>query len=164
MANGFSGSYFYQIDEKGRMRSPTEIRNSLGSGLRIGYGLGKYLVIYTAESYERESENQMKVNPVTERTQYKYYRNLFLSMMPFECDAQGRFKIPVQFRNEFGFKDNAEVVVIGNNTTVEIWSKKYFELRNNDDVAYYMVLTDEERNQADERLAALEKAKAEDKK
>ena len=164
MENGFSGSYFYQIDEKGRMRIPGEIRNSLGSGLRIGYGLGKYLVIYTAESYKRESENQMKVNPVTERTQYKYYRDLFLSMMPFECDTQGRFKIPVQFRNDFGFKDNAEVVVIGNNTTVEIWSKKYFDRRNDDDVAFYMLLNDDERRLADEKTAALDNAKEEGKK
>ena len=163
MANGFSGSYFYQIDEKGRMRIPSEIRNSLGTGLRIGYGLGKYLVIYTAESYERESENQMKVNPVTERTQFKYYRNLFSSMMPFECDNQGRFKIPVQFRDKFGFRDNAEVVVIGNNTTVEIWSKKYFDHANDDDVSYYMVMSDEERKAADERMAAWDK-KDEDKK
>ena len=164
MENGFSGSYFYQIDEKGRMRMPVDIRNSLGSGLRIGYGLGKYLVIYTAESYKREMDNQLKVNPVTDRVQYKYYRNLFLSMMPFECDSQGRFKIPVQFRNEFGFRDNAGVVIIGNNNNVEIWSKKYFDRRNDDDVAYYMVLSDDERKAADEKTAALDKAREEGKK
>lgn len=164
MATTFSGSYFYQIDDKGRMRLPSEFRNSLGSGLRIGYGLGKYLVIYTAESYERETENQLKVNPVTDRTGYKYYRNLFLSMQPFDCDSQGRFKIPVGFRADFGFSDKEEVVIVGNNQTVEIWSKKYFDRRNEDEVAYYMLLSDAERLEADAKTEALDKAKAAGKK
>lgn len=157
MAKSFCGSYVYQMDDKGRMRLPTEIRNSLGGDLHIGYGMGQFLVIYTAESYEKECERQAQINPFTDRTGVKYYRNLFISMKPFECDAQGRFKLPAEFRTELGFKD--EVIVVGNNTTVEIWSKKFFARRDEDEVAFYRLLTQEERAAADARTAALDGGK-----
>lgn len=161
MANSFSGSYSYQIDDKGRMRMPPEFRNSLGSGLHIGYGLGKYLVIHTAESYQAECENSRKVNPIVDRQGAKYYRDLFASMRPFECDTQGRFKIPPEFRRDLALTD--DIVIVGNNANVEIWSKKYFDRRNEDEVTYYRLLSDEEREAADRRTAELD-AKAGGKK
>jgi len=156
MANSFSGSYFYQIDDKGRMRVPPEFRNSLGGDLHIGYGFGKYLVIYTAESYERECQKSLAVNPIADRQSAKYYRDLFASMRPFDCDQQGRFKVPADFRKDLGLVD--EVVIVGYNQTVEIWSKKFYDRRNEDEVAYYRLLSDDERRAADERTALLNQA------
>ena len=157
MAKSFCGSYVYQMDDKGRTRLPSEMRSSLGSDLHIGYGTGQFLVIYTAESYERECERQEQINPFTDRAGTKYYRNLFISMKPFDCDMQGRFKIPAEFRTELGFKD--EVIVVGHNKAVEIWSKKYFDRRDEDEVAFYRLLTQEEQAAADERTAMLDGSK-----
>ena len=156
MANSFSGSYFYQIDDKGRMRVPTEFRTLLGNDLHIGYGHGKYLVIYTAESYDRECQNALQVNPIVDRKSAKFYRDLFASMRSFDCDAQGRFKIPADFRKDLGLTD--EVVILGYNQTVEIWSRKFYDRRNEDEVAFYRLLSDEERKAADEHTAMLDKA------
>lgn len=158
MGKTFCGSFVYQMDDKGRMRLPSEIRSALGSDLHIGYGTGQFLVIYPAESFEQVSEKASAVDPLLDHKSNKYYRNLYMSMRPFDCDQQGRFKIPAEYRAELGFKD--EVIVVGFNKTVEIWSRKYFDRHDEDEVAFYRTLTPEEKAAADARTAALDAAAA----
>ncbi|MBO4535423.1 MAG: hypothetical protein J5755_05750 [Clostridia bacterium] len=131
----FTGSYTYQIDPKGRMRLPASFRSMLGTHLRIGYGDGKYLVIYTEASVQELREQRKAVDPYSQREQAKLFRDKFSSMKDFECDGQGRYTIPSDFRNELDLKD--EIVIAGNDQLVEIWSKYNFEHRDEDDIAYW---------------------------
>lgn len=140
--NTFTGSYFYQIDPRGRMRLPASFKQQLGDNLRIGYGTGKFLVVYTAESVAELSEKRRQVSP-DDISRIKMYRNIFASMKEFECDAQGRYKIPLDFCEEFGLKD--EIVIVGNDSAVEIWSRQNYDNRDDDEVAFSMVMAEQRR-------------------
>ena len=133
----FTGSYGYRLDPKGRMRLPANYRPYLGSHLRIGYGDGKYLVIYTEDSVQELREQRKGVDAFSQREQAKLYRDKFSSMKDFECDGQGRYTIPADFRNELDLKD--DIVIVGNDRLVEVWSKYNFEHRDDDEIAYWRV-------------------------
>ncbi|MBQ9145393.1 MAG: hypothetical protein IJX70_02860 [Clostridia bacterium] len=133
----FTGTYYYQIDPKGRMRLPASFKSLLGEKLRIGFGVGKFLVVYTEQSVEELSKQRKALNPLSDMQALKHYRNMFMSMKEFTCDAQGRYKIPMDYCEEFELTD--EIVIVGNDSTVEIWSKANFDRRDEDEIAFWQL-------------------------
>ena len=138
----FTGSYFYQIDPRGRMRLPANFKALLGEDLHIGYGTGKFLVVYTAEAVAELSQKRREVDP-EDISKLKMYRNLFASMKEFVCDVQGRYKIPSDYCEQFGLKD--EIVIVGNDSMVEIWSRENYDNRDDDEVSYSMWMAEQRR-------------------
>ncbi len=131
----FTGIYNYQIDPKGRMRIPADFKSLLGDNLRIGFGSGKFLVIYTEEAVEALAKAQAAIDPFVDRDNYNKYRNMFYSMKKFECDSQGRYSIPLDMRKAAEL--DRDVVIAGNSQFVEIWSGELFERRDEDEIMYW---------------------------
>lgn len=138
----FTGTYYYQIDPRGRMRMPKNFISQLGKDLHIGFGTGKFLVVYTAEKVEELAQKMGEISP-DDIGSIKMYRKLFSSMKEFTCDAQGRYKIPLDYCERFGLKD--DIVIVGNCTQVEIWSKENFELCDEDEISFSVVMAEKKR-------------------
>ena len=159
MTETFTGSYFYQIDPRGRMRLPANFKSLLGDNLHIGCGTGKFLVVYTSQAVAELSQKKRAVDP-DDISKQKMYRNLFASMKEFTCDVQGRYKIPSDYCEQFGLKD--EIVIVGNDTTVEIWSRDNYDRRDDDEISYTMYMAEQRRKA--EREAMLREMVEKDKK
>lgn len=131
-----TGTYFYQIDPKGRMRMPSTLRDEVGGNLMIGYGSGDFLVVYTEEMMKTYYNEYSSVK-LTDYEKQREVREFFGSMKPFNGDSQARYQIPQDMREAVGLKD--EIVIIGALAWLEIWSKSAYEMREEDSVRFSRV-------------------------
>lgn len=134
-----TGTYEYFLDEKGRTRIPQAIKDILGENLYVGKGMGKYLAVYTEEALQETSQVAKQYQDVKrigeeEIRLVTYYRDFFSEIAPFTSDNQKRFRIPKNLINYADLKD--KILLIGNNTVLEIWSPEVYAKRYEEDVAY----------------------------
>ena len=131
-----TGTYFYQLDPKGRMRMPSALRDKVGGNLMVGYGSGDFLVVYT-EQMMQSYYNEYSSIKLTDYERQREVREFFGSMKPFNGDSQARYQIPQDMREAVALKD--DIVIIGALTWLEIWSKSAYEKREEDSVRFSRV-------------------------
>ncbi len=131
-----TGTYFYQLDPKGRMRMPAALRDVVGTNLMVGYGSGEFLVVYT-DKLMQSYYNEYSTIKLTDYEKQREVREFFGSMKPFNGDSQARYQIPQDMRESVGLKD--EIVIIGALTWIEIWSKSAYDRREDDSVRFSRV-------------------------
>ena len=117
MRNFISGTYRYQIDDKGRIRIPAKIKNLLGEKLWISVGDQDNLVIYTEEMIDQLYDKYAKLEP--DDPSYRRQRYVFANTFRFQGDSQDRFQIPQMLRDMIGLKN--EALFVGMANRVEIW-------------------------------------------
>lgn len=114
----FLGQYTPRLDEKGRLTLPAKYRNELAEGLVITKGQDRCLTIYPAREFDRISR-RLRAGAVA-RTEIRSFNRVFFASASDEVpDKQGRVMIPEKLRQYAGL--DRDCVVIGNNTTVEVW-------------------------------------------
>ena len=110
------GTYYHNIDAKGRMNFPTKLREVLGTTFYVTKGLDQpCLTVYSETEWERLAA---KVAAIPESKGGQIRRWLFSGAGVLTPDKQGRVLIP------------QDVVVIGANNKAEIWEKSRWEALN----------------------------------
>ncbi len=117
----FMGEYNHTIDTKGRLIVPAKFREALGEEFVLTKGLDGCLSIYPMEEWE-SFEEKLKALPLTDKNARAFLRFFVAGATSCELDKQGRILIPGTLR-EFAGLDK-DVVLTGNITRVEIWSKE----------------------------------------
>jgi MraZ protein len=123
----FSSRVDHNLDDKGRLVVPARFRDLLGSNFFLSIGLpDPCLALYPEVTWEvqRKSVEGAVVNDLRLRDPARY---LFAHTDRVACDSQGRLFLPVALR-AYAHIDK-DVVSIGNNARVEIWSRDLFEQR-----------------------------------
>lgn len=116
----FMGEYHHSIDEKGRITIPSKIRYELGEIFIVTRGIDNCLFVYPKEEWTNII-NKYKELPNTKDA--RNFMRFFLSgASECEFDKQGRINIPSPLTNYASLKK--EVIVIGVNERLEIWSKE----------------------------------------
>lgn len=116
----FMGEYHHSIDEKGRITIPSKIRYELGEIFIVTRGIDNCLFVYPKEEWNNII-NKYKELPNTKDA--RNFMRFFLSgASECEFDKQGRINIPSPLTNYASLKK--EVIVIGVNERLEIWSKE----------------------------------------
>lgn len=136
MARIFKGKYEYSIDEKGRTRLPQAFKDLLGENLFLTYGEGLFLVLYGQDDLD-QIYSKAETMFDNERNKAKYIRNVFNGITDFAPDSQKRYRIPKEYLEFAGLESGEGVIIVGSFDRVEIWSKKYYDRRDEDDVAFY---------------------------
>jgi len=120
----FLGTYFHNIDEKGRVILPASFRRALeeqGASNRIIItGQNKCLSVYTREEWEKSVEKMKQIAMVKPEAEY-IIRRMCADAAECGIDEQGRLNIPVNLKEYGGFKK--EVVTVGRMNKMEIWDK-----------------------------------------
>lgn len=117
------GTYYHNIDAKGRLNFPTKLRVALGESFYVTKGLDeRCLVVYSQEGWDRLSA---KVAALPEAKAGAIRRWLFSGAGLLTPDRQGRVQIPQDLR-AFA-KLEKDVVVIGADNKAEIWDKALWE-------------------------------------
>lgn len=126
----FMGEYSHSIDSKGRLIIPSKFRELLGDEFVLTKGLDGCLSIYPMDEWNA-FEEKLKALPLTNKNARTFSRFFVAGATSCELDRQGRILIPATLR-EFAGLDK-DVVLTGNITRIEIWSKKKWEENSNYD-------------------------------
>lgn len=128
----FMGEYSHTIDPKGRLIIPSKFREQLGDEFVLTKGLDGCLSIYPMNEWEK-FEEQLRSLPLTNKNARTFSRFFVAGATSCELDKQGRILVPVTLREFAGL--SKDVVLTGNLTRIEIWSKeKWMENSNCEDM------------------------------
>jgi len=114
----FMGQHFPRLDAKGRLILPAKFREGLADGVVVTKGQERCLYVWPAAQFATITDELSKV-PFTSKPARDYSRVLFAGASDEIPDKQGRITLPPQLREYAAL--TKELVVIGNNTRVEIW-------------------------------------------
>lgn len=118
----FLGNYEHSIDTKGRIAVPSKFRAELGEKMYLTRWLDKCLALYPAEQFEKLAA-QVSGLSIADPNARNLRRIFFADAAELEPDRQGRINLPPRLR-EFAeiTGEDAQVVVVGMNNYVEVWS------------------------------------------
>ena len=120
----FLGEFTHKIDSKNRIMMPSEFRDQLTEEFFITKGPENSLVIYTNEEFQKQSQRLDDL--VNENKKNRAIKRLFFSStVKTSLDKQGRVLLNKNLK-DYSEIDN-EVMIIGNNLTIEIWDSKKWQ-------------------------------------
>ena len=129
----FRGSAPAKIDDKGRLKIPTDFRRSIedryGQDLFVTSIVGDSALIYPLPVWEL-IEQKLIALPSTDRTKVRYLERVNYFGQQVSLDVQGRILIPQLLRESAGM--NGDVVVSGQLDHLVIWNHERFTRRLED--------------------------------
>lgn len=130
----FRGSAPTKIDEKGRLKMPTDFRRFLderyGRDLFVTSIGGESALIYPLPVWE-EIEARLAAMPSTNRTKVRFLERVSYFGQQAAMDAQGRLLVPQILRDKAAI--TGEVVVSGRLDHLEVWNRERLEGRLEDE-------------------------------
>ena len=120
----FLGTHAPRLDDKGRLVLPAKFRDALAPGLVLTKGQERSIVVWPAAEFAAEAERLGDASRSDARAR-AYLRVLFSGAFDEIPDRQGRVTVPAALREYAGL--DRDVVVVGNNTTLEIWDAPTWE-------------------------------------
>ena len=126
----FRGSAPAKIDEKGRLKVPTDFRRSVeeryGPDLFVTSILGDSALLYPLPVWE-ELEGRLAAMPSTDRTKARFLERANYFGQQVRLDVQGRIVIPQILRESAGM--NGDVVVSAQIDHLVVWNRDRFVAR-----------------------------------
>ncbi len=120
----FLGHFVHSLDSKGRLTIPAKYRAYLDTDLVVTRGMDRCLAMFPMPKWEQVAA-QVSELPMTDRSARAFRRFLFASASDVSPDRQGRILIPPRLREYAALDD--EVVVVGLNDYIEIWSTETWQ-------------------------------------
>ena len=114
------GEYEHSLDAKGRLIMPSKLRDDIGEKFIITKGLDGCLFAFSIEEW-KNFEQKLRSLPISNKDARAFSRFFFAGAMDCEIDKQGRFLISSNLRDCAGL--TKEVVIVGMDSRIEIWSK-----------------------------------------
>lgn len=127
----FMGEFHHNVDEKGRLIIPSKFRNDLGNKFIITRGIEKCLFIYSLDEWNKIID-KLKELPFTRKDARTFMRMFLSGATECELDNNGRINIPNPLKEYASIQK--EVIVIGVNERLEIWSNEGFNNFFNDNI------------------------------
>lgn len=116
----FMGEHSHTIDAKGRLIIPAKFREGLGDQFVITQGMDYCLTIYPLKEWETFLD-QLNHLPLANK-ETRIFRRFFTAKAAMcELDKQGRILVPTGLRDYAGL--DKDVVLTGNISNIEVWSK-----------------------------------------
>lgn len=126
----FRGSAPAKIDDKGRLKIPTDFRRFLderyGPDLFVTSILGDSALLYPLPVWE-EIEQRLLAMPSTDRTRTRFLERVSYFGQQVHLDVQGRILLPQILRESAGM--NGDVVVSGQLDHLVVWNRDRFLAR-----------------------------------
>lgn len=126
----FRGSAPAKIDDKGRLKIPTEFRRILeerwGGELFVTSVTGESAFVYPLPVWE-EVEARLQSVPSSDRTKQRFLERVNYFGQQLRLDAQGRVVVPQILRERADV--TGDVVVSGRLDHLEVWNREHFDRR-----------------------------------
>lgn len=128
VANPFYGTYAYTLDDKGRLRVPSKLRECISQSpsdpLIITQGLDQCLFVYPLEEW-KSIVVKLAEPSFTKSNSRRFNRMFFAGASECPIDNAGRIAVPQVLRDYAGIL--REVIIIGVYNRIEIWAKEVWE-------------------------------------
>jgi MraZ protein len=118
------GIHIHNVDEKGRLAVPSEIRTELGQPFYMTCLTDTCLSVYSREEWKKISE-KLNAIPQSDIKAQRKVRLIFSNAIKCEPDKQGRVLIPQLLRERIGLIK--EAVMIGASNRAEVWAKEKWD-------------------------------------
>jgi MraZ protein len=138
----FRGSSPTKIDDKGRLKVPTEFRSSLedgwGGDVFVTSVTGESALVYPLAKWE-SIERKLEDVPSSNRSKLRFLERVNYFGQQLKLDKQGRVVMPQILRETADI--SGDVVVSGRLDHLEVWNRERFDQRlleepfTNDDFA-----------------------------
>lgn len=126
----FRGSAPAKIDDKGRLKLPTQFRRFVderwGAEMFVTSVLGDSALLYPLPVWE-EIEARLAAMPSTDQKRARFLERVSYFGQQVTLDAQGRLVLPPILRASAGM--NGEVVVSAQIDHLVVWNRERFERR-----------------------------------
>lgn len=126
----FRGSAPTKIDDKGRLKIPTDFRRLMeerfGPDLFVTSVQGESALLYPLPVWE-EIEQRLNAMPATDRTKMRFLERANYFGQQVRVDPQGRIVIPQILRESASI--NGDVVVSGQLNHLVVWNHERFVSR-----------------------------------
>lgn len=126
----FRGSSPAKIDDKGRLKVPTEFRRLLeqqfGRDVFVTSVTGESGLVYPLPTWE-ERERKLAEVPSSNRAKQRFLERVNYFGQQLKLDAQGRCVVPQILREKADIV--GEVVVSGRLDHLEVWNRERFDQR-----------------------------------
>jgi len=116
----FIGQYSFSLDSKNRLFIPASFRMKKNEIFFLTCGMEKCLFMYTGQGWEAITE-KFKNLSFTKSDARDFLRLFYSGASKLRLDAQGRILVPYKLCEYSKLKK--DVVIIGVQDRVEIWSK-----------------------------------------
>ncbi len=126
----FIGEYEHSVDTKGRLIMPAKLRDEIGDKFVVTKGLDGCLFAYSQTEWTA-FEEKLKSLPLSSKNARDFTRFFLSGAIECEIDKQGRFLITSNLRDFANLEK--DVVIIGVNTRIEIWSKEKWSKYSSDE-------------------------------
>jgi MraZ protein len=123
----FSGEFEHTLDEKNRIFLPAKYRDKLGETVIVVRGTDGQLNIYPPEAWQRIAENLAGQNQA--RRAVRDITRILFANSDCPVDKQGRITLTPALRKFANLDTN--VVILGVNDHLEIWSPEQWQEVNN---------------------------------
>ncbi len=120
------GTYFHNIDAKGRLFVPVKLREQLGESFFVTQGLDECLYVFSFAEWEKFDAKLEEMGIADEEGQ-DFVRMLYENATECELDKQGRILLPQFLREYIGVQK--EAVFTGVRNRAEIWAKEVWDER-----------------------------------
>ena len=124
----FRGSAPTKIDDKGRLKIPTDFRRILaenyGNDVFITSVTGDSAVVYPLPVWE-QIERRLAEVPSSDRAKQRFLERVNYFGQQLRLDAQGRVVIPQILRDNAQME--GEVIVSGRIDQLEVWNRERFD-------------------------------------
>ena len=124
------GSTIATIDDKGRLKVPTDFRRLLeeryGPEFFVTSVTGEKALVYPLPVWE-EVEGRLAQRPATDPVRQRFLERVSYFGAQLKLDGQGRLLMPAILRDRAAMA--GEVVVTGQLDHLEIWNRERFEQR-----------------------------------
>lgn len=124
----FLGTHRRTADGKGRLLLPKPFRGELGPSCVITKGQDGHLVVYSQDGWNQRA-SEVRSGYSRETASGRRFRRLtfFGAASPQSMDAQGRVTVTTELREHAGIECGGEVVVVGVDDEIELWSAPVFQ-------------------------------------
>lgn len=129
----FIGEYNHILDGKNRIIVPAKFREELGSTFVMTKGLDGCIYLYTLDEWTK-LEQKLRKLPLTNKNARAFVRFFFSGANEMSFDKQGRVLIPQTLCDYANIKK--DIVSIGVDTRIEIWSKENWDEYNNSNLDF----------------------------
>jgi len=119
----FRGEDEHTIDAKGRVFLPVRHRDELGQTVFLGRGMDGQVNVYPQEVWEDMAQRLSQANQA--RSEIRNASRFIFAAIDCELDRQGRIRIPASLRRYADL--GSDVVILGNNDHVELWSRERWQ-------------------------------------
>ena len=118
------GEYNHNLDDKGRLIIPKNLRDDLGESVVVCNGLDGCLFVYPQPEWDKLVSKLMALPLINEKAR-NTKRHFIGSSATLEYDKQGRVTLPPSLRKFAGLQK--EVVLVGVLDKLEVWNLEAWE-------------------------------------